>query len=243
MSSYGKDRGDTSLSDIIKRLNVLPGIDRIRLSSLEPGIITEEFVREIASCEKLCPHFHLSLQSGCDTTLQRMNRHYTTADYEKALTILRSYYNQPACTTDIIAGFVGETEEEFARTMAFLEKIRLYEMHVFKYSVRKGTRAERMEGHVPESVKAARSAKLIELAGRLKTEYEEKMIGKKEEVLLEEEVVIDGRTYMQGYTRHYIKVAIEMDHSHEQLRTNKIVCVTISGYVCENILEGKLIID
>lgn len=243
MSSYGKDRGDTSLSDIIKRLNGLPGIDRIRLSSLEPGIITEEFVQEIASCEKLCPHFHLSLQSGCDATLQRMNRHYTTEDYEKALTILRTYYDQPACTTDVIAGFVGETEEEFAQTMAFLEKIRLYEMHVFKYSVRKGTRAERMEGHVPESVKAARSAELIELAGRLKAEYEEKMIGKKEEVLLEEEVVIDGRTYIQGYTRHYIKVAIELDHSQEQLRANKIVCVTISGYVCENILEGKLIID
>ena len=243
MSSYGKDRGDTSLSDIIKRLNEVPGIARIRLSSLEPGIITEEFVREIAGCSKLCPHFHLSLQSGCDATLKRMNRHYSTEDYEKALAILRSYYDQPACTTDVIAGFVGETEEEFSRTMAFLEKIRLYEMHVFKYSVRKGTRAERMSGHVPESVKAARSAALIELAGRLKKEYEEKMLGKKAEVLLEEKVIIDGRSYIQGYTENYLKVAIELDEKQEQLKENNIVCVTISGYVCENLLEGKLIID
>ncbi len=243
MSSYGKDRGDTSLSDIIKRLNEVPGIARIRLSSLEPGIITEEFVREIAGCSKLCPHFHLSLQSGCDATLKRMNRHYSTEDYEKALAILRSYYDQPACTTDVIAGFVGETEEEFSRTMAFLEKIRLYEMHVFKYSVRKGTRAERMSGHVPESVKAARSAALIELAGRLKKEYEEKMLGKKAEVLLEEKVIIDGRSYIQGYTENYLKVAIELDEKQEQLKENNIVCVTIFGYVCENLLEGKLIID
>lgn len=243
MSSYGKDRGDTSLADIIGRIQEVPDIARIRLSSLEPGIITEEFVSRISKYDKLCPHFHLSLQSGCDATLKRMNRHYTTGDYEEALRILRTYYDHPACTTDVIAGFVGETEEEFAQTETFLKKIRLYEMHIFKYSVRKGTRAQKMDGHIPETVKSARSARLIELAGQLKKDYEAFWIGKAEEILLEEKVIIDGRPYMQGYTSRYVKVAIAIEDGREPLRQNTLVSVIISGYVSENLLEGKVIID
>ena len=243
MSSYGRDRGDTSLADIISRIQKIPGIARIRLSSLEPGIITEEFVSRISAYDKLCPHFHLSLQSGCDATLKRMNRHYTTGDYEKALEILRAYYDHPACTTDVIAGFVGETEEEFRQTEEFLRKIRLYEMHIFKYSVRKGTRAEKMEGHLPETVKSARSASLIELAGDLKRDFEALWIGKTEEVLLEEKVRIGDRTYIQGYTSRYVKVAIDMENGGKSLKQNTLVPVMVSGFLSEDLLEGKVIID
>ena len=248
LSSYGKDLGtgegpDIDLLSIIKRVNAIQGIERIRLGSLEPRIITEDFVRGLLDCDKLCPHFHLSLQSGADETLKRMNRHYSTLDYEKALAILRKAYDKPALTTDVIAGFVGETEEEFEETYAFLMKIRLYEMHIFKYSVRKGTRAETMSGHLPDQVKTMRSGRLISLAQQLKREYEETFVGTIQKVLLEEKVVIDGLPYMQGYTDRYLKVAIQFDENYQMLKQNSIIAVEVEGFLDKNLLFGKVSIE
>lgn len=216
---------------------------RIRLGSLEPRIITEEFVKELVKCDKVCPHFHLSLQSGCDQTLKRMNRKYTTEEYEEALNILRKYYEHPALTTDVIAGFVGETEEEFEKTRAYLEKINLYEMHIFKYSVREGTRAQKMSGHVPEQVKTERSEVLLSMAKRHKTAFEEWYVGRKEKVLLEEIVEKNGKKYFQGYTAHYVKVAVELTENDTKLEQNEVIVVDIQGFIDENLLYGKVSIE
>ena len=207
LSSYGKDLGTVNLLDVIKRIQQIEDVERIRLGSLEPRIITEEFVKELVKCDKVCPHFHLSLQSGCDQTLKRMNRKYTTEEYEEALNILRKYYEHPALTTDVIAGFVGETEEEFEKTRAYLEKINLYEMHIFKYSRRAGTRAAVMPNQVSDQIKAKRSDVLLELEKRQSLDYRKSFLGKEEEVLLEEETKVDGVTYLTGYTKEYVKVA------------------------------------
>ena len=243
LSSYGKDLGDTNLLDIIRQVQKIDGICRIRLGSLEPRIITEEFVRELVKCDKVCPHFHLSLQSGCDATLKRMNRHYTTEEYRQALDILRRYYEHPALTTDVIAGFVGESEEEFEKTREFLEEINLYEMHIFKYSVRQGTRAADMPGHLPEEVKTRRSAVLLEMAREHKKQFESWYLGRTEEILLEEEVEIDGIKYMQGYTKRYVKVAVKIDDFSKKMRQNDIVVVQIQGFLDENLLCGKVMIE
>lgn len=243
LSSYGKDLEDTDLTDIIRRVDRIPGIERIRLGSLEPRVITEDFVRKLLECRKLCPHFHLSLQSGCDETLARMNRHYTTADYEAAVNILRKYYEEPALTTDVIAGFVGETEEEFGRTEEFLKKIRLYEMHIFKYSLRQGTRAAGMSGHLPDTIKNQRSASLLKLAAQLKREYEEKCIGTLQKVLLEDETVIDGVRYMQGYTERYVRIAVKINEKDTILTQNDIVVVKVEGFLDKNLLFGEVSIE
>ena len=243
ISSYGKDLGTTDLSDLLGRLNAREGVERIRLGSLEPRIITEEFARTLAGYEKICPHFHLSLQSGCDETLKRMNRKYTTAEYEEALNILRRTFKDPALTTDIIAGFVGETDEEFEETCAYLERINLYEMHVFKYSLRRGTRAERMEGHVPEQIKTARSDRLLAMTRRHKKAYMTACLGRKESVLLEEEVVREGKRYMQGYTKHYIKVLIPVEESPISLHSNQIIDAKIEGIWDEDTTLGKVSIE
>ncbi len=227
-------KGPVSLLTLIEDLQKIPDLARIRLSSLEPRIITEEFVRRLRACDKVCPHFHLSLQSGCDATLRRMNRKYTTADYRAAVNLLRSCYDRPAITTDVIAGFVGETEEEFQATRSFLEEINLYEMHVFKYSVREGTRAQKMEGHLPEEVKAARSAVLIKMASDHKRAYEESFIGSRVQVLLEEETVIDGRHYWQGFTDCYVKVFVENDEQQREFSRNTLVNVSIIGFLSQN---------
>lgn len=243
LSSYGRDLGTTNLLDIIRKANEIPGIERIRLGSLEPGIITRDFIEGLLSCRKVCPHFHLSLQSGCDATLKRMNRRYTTSEYEKAAELLRRYYDNPALTTDVIAGFVGETEEEFEQTRSYLEKLRLFEMHIFKYSVRKGTRAERMSGHLSEEVKTRRSSVLLEMAGRLKREYEENCIGSIQNVLLEEEIVVDGLRYIQGYTERYVRIAVKFDEKDTILRQNTIVVVKVEGFLDKNLLFGKVSIE
>ncbi len=211
LSSYGADfKGDDiSLLSLLREIQEIPGIRRIRLGSLEPGIITEEFVRELAALDKVCPHFHLSLQSGCDATLKRMNRHYTTAEYEEKCQILRRFYTHPAITTDVITGFPGETEEEFARTKAFLEKIGFYEMHVFPYSVRKGTRAASMPDQVPEQVKKERSAQLLDLTRAMSEHFRMYYAGQEMEVLLEEEAELGGHVYMTGHTKEYIRCAFE----------------------------------
>lgn len=224
LSSYGTDIGDDLLS-LILSVHEVEGICRIRLGSLEPGIITEEFARTLSECPKFCPHFHLSLQSGCDATLKRMNRRYDTAQYEKKCQILRKYFQDPALTTDVIVGFPGETEEEFEASRAFIDRINFYETHIFKYSRREGTRAAVMDGQVPDSVKTKRSALLLELGKKKQWEYEEKLLGTTREVLMEESVVIDGETWQVGHTKEYVKIGRK---TREDL-SNQLVNVEIES--------------
>lgn len=211
LTSYGVDNNKGSLLEVIMRLDKIEGLQRIRLGSLEPRVITEEFAKTLSSSKKICPHFHLSLQSGCDTVLKRMNRKYTTQEYYDKCCILRKYFNNPAITTDVIVGFPQETEEEFEATKVFLEKVHFYEMHIFKYSRRKGTVADRMEGQVDEKVKTQRSAILLELENKMSKEYRQQHIGKTEEVLIEEIVSENGKDYFMGFTPDYIRVKITCD--------------------------------
>ncbi len=206
LSSYGVDPG-SSLLALIRRIHGIEGIKRIRFGSLEPGIITEAFAGALSSMEKICPHFHLSLQSGCDATLARMNRRYTAGEYQEKCRLLRKHFDDPALTTDVIVGFPGETEEEFDQTVRFLTEIAFYETHIFKYSRRNGTKADRMEGQVPEQIKTARSEKLLALDEINRRAYEERL-GKPVEILLEEEIFADGRSWLVGHTREYIKAAV-----------------------------------
>lgn len=216
LSSYGVDC-EESLLHLIQEIHKIDGIRRIRLGSLEPQIVTEEFARELSSMEKICPHFHLSLQSGCDATLKRMNRKYTAAQYEEGCRLLRKYFDHPAITTDVIVGFPGETEEEFEETKEFLEKIHFYEMHIFKYSKRQGTRAAVMENQVSEEIKTKRSAELIALSERMSREFRDYYLGREEEVLFEEPATIDGEKMYVGYTKEYVKVAAKSRESLENI--------------------------
>lgn len=209
LSSYGIDltQGEDLLG-LIKMIHGISGLKRIRLGSLEPRIITEEFVKELTSLDKVCPHFHLSLQSGCDETLKRMNRRYTTKEYEEGCNLLREYFVRPAITTDVIVGFPGETEEEFLQTKAFLEHIHFYEMHIFKYSKRAGTRAADMTDQILEGVKIRRSDELLELERRMSRVYREGILGSTRDILLEETLLVDGTEYLVGHTREYVKAAV-----------------------------------
>ena len=195
------------LLSLFARLNEIPGIRRIRLGSLEPRIITPSFVEGLRQVDKLCPHFHLSLQSGCNATLARMNRHYTTEEYEESCRLLRQAFEHPAITTDVITGFAGETEEEFAQTTDFLSHLMLYEMHVFPFSVRKGTRAEKMPGQNTEQVKKERSRVLLEMTKEQSTAFRSYYVGKEVEVLLEETILVNGQAYTVGHTPEYVIVA------------------------------------
>lgn len=206
LSSYGVDCEDTLLN-LILAVHQVEGVKRIRLGSLEPRIITEEFVKTISGLPKICPHFHLSLQSGCDATLKRMNRRYSAQEYLDGCALLRKYFAHPALTTDVIVGFPQETEEEFRLSREMIEKAEFYETHIFKYSRRKGTRADKMEGQVPEQVKAARSQELIELGKAGQKKYMEYYLGREVEILFEEKMQIAGKEYWVGHTREYIKVA------------------------------------
>lgn len=233
LSSYGVDfEEDTGLLELIQAVNEIKGIERIRLGSLEPKIVTEHFASELSKLDKICPHFHLSLQSGCDATLKRMNRKYTTKEYERGCELLRKYFVHPAITTDVIVGFPGETEEEFAQTKAYLEHIHFYEMHIFKYSKRKGTRAAVMPDQIDEQIKAVRSEKLIALGHAMSLEFRKFYIGKNEEALFEEKAVIGDKEYFVGYTKEYVKVAKETDENLE----NQIVSGRISGMLTDEIL-------
>ena len=233
LSSYGVDFEEaTGLLELIQAVNAVKGIERIRLGSLEPKIVTEHFASELSKLDKICPHFHLSLQSGCDATLKRMNRKYTTKEYERGCELLRNYFVHPAITTDVIVGFPGETEEEFEQTKAYLEHIHFYEMHIFKYSKRKGTRAAVMPDQIDEQVKAARSEKLIALGHDMSKEFRKFYIGKNEEVLFEEKAVIGDKEYFVGYTKEYVKVAKETAENLE----NQIVSDRISGMLTDEIL-------
>lgn len=233
LSSYGVDFEEaTGLLELIQAVNAVKGIERIRLGSLEPKIVTEHFASELSKLDKICPHFHLSLQSGCDATLKRMNRKYTTKEYERGCELLRKYFVHPAITTDVIVGFPGETEEEFEQTKAYLEHIHFYEMHIFKYSKRKGTRAAVMPDQIDEQIKAARSEKLIALGHDMSKEFRKFYIGKNEEALFEEKAVIGDKEYFVGYTKEYVKVAKETAENLE----NQIVSDRISGMLTDEIL-------
>jgi len=238
LSSYGLDFKDSTvkLIDVIEAVNGIEGIERIRLGSLEPLIVTEEFVRRLAKCKKICPHFHLSLQSGCDETLKRMNRRYNVDEYYKGVELLREYFPDAAVTTDVIVGFPGETEEEFNITKKYLEKVCFYEMHVFKYSRRKGTAADKMPDQIPENIKSERSTELLELNEILSNGYREKYIGKKVKVLLEENHIIENKKYIIGFTDTYVRVALE--NPEEKLYTNQIVNVRVKKLFEKDMVIG-----
>ncbi|MEE0884438.1 MAG: tRNA (N(6)-L-threonylcarbamoyladenosine(37)-C(2))-methylthiotransferase MtaB [Faecalimonas sp.] len=220
LSSYGVDMEGEDLLSLILAVHEVEGIERIRLGSLEPRIVTEEFAKTIAGLPKMCPHFHLSLQSGCDETLRRMNRRYTSDEYYEKCQLLRKYFDKPALTTDIIVGFPGETEEEFEKSKAFVDKVDFYETHVFKYSKRQGTKAAVMENQVPEQIKTQRSNILLELDAKKREKYEANFVGKEVEVLMEERVQINGQTFQVGHTKEYVKIALQTEENLQNQVTN-----------------------
>ena len=250
ISSYGLDFEHTAeeqedygpfknsaLIDLIEALSGIEGLERIRLGSLEPRIITENFVRRLCKVPQICPHFHLSLQSGCDETLKRMNRHYTTALYLEKCGILRQYFDRPALTTDVIVGFPGETEEEFAQTERFLETVHFSDMHIFKYSKRRGTKAADMPNQIDPQIQSVRSEKLIALGERMKDDFLEVCKDQEQIVLIEEETEIDGTKYMTGHSKNYIRCAFEMDG----LVPNMVIKGTINSKLNEEFVFCKRI--
>ena len=239
LSSYGVDfpkEERESLLSLIQAVSRVEGISRIRLGSLEPRIITEEFLEGIVKTGKVCPHFHLSLQSGCNKTLKNMNRRYSAQEYAEKCELIRKFYPAPALTTDVIVGFPQETEEDFEESYEFVKKIHFYETHIFKYSRRHGTKAASMDGHLTEVAKAQRSDRMLELHEIRAREYEEAMIGKKMELLLEEEIEIDGRPWYVGHSREYVRAVISKTDAH---RVNDLVTVKAVAFVRDHILETK----
>ena len=238
LSSYGLDLAgkETGLLTVLQRIHGIRGIERIRLGSLEPRLITEEFAAALSRLPKLCPHFHLSLQSGCDETLKRMNRHYTCEDYLARCGILRRYFERPAITTDVIVGFAGETEEEFEATKAFLQQVGFYEMHVFKYSRRAGTRADKMPDQVPEPVKTRRSGELLSLGNQMSGAYRQGVLGQEKEILLEEPVEINGRCYMTGYTKEYVRAAVLLDKTRRKNAKNCFVSGIMKEFLTDDLI-------
>lgn len=241
LSSYGVDfpeeKKETLLS-LIRAVHEIEGIQRIRLGSLEPGIVTREFAEGIAALPKVCPHFHLSLQSGCDETLERMNRRYRSGEYRERCELLREVYGNPALTTDVIVGFPQESEEEFQKSYDFVDGIHFYETHIFKYSRRQGTKAAAMDGQLIEAEKARRSEKMIEMHHRHASDYEKSMIGKELEVLIEEEYTNDGRTWYLGHSREYIKTAVPKS---ENYGVNDIIRVKAERFLEEHIMTGEVV--
>lgn len=250
ISSYGLDFEHTAdeqedygpfknsaLIDLIEALSGIEGLERIRLGSLEPRIITENFVRRLCKVPQICPHFHLSLQSGCDETLKKMNRHYTTALYLEKCGILRQYFDRPALTTDVIVGFPGETEEEFTQTERFLETVHFSDMHIFKYSKRRGTKAADMPNQIDPQIQSVRSEKLIALGERMKDDFLEACKDQEQIVLIEEETEIDGTKYMTGHSKNYIRCAFEMDG----LVPNMVIKGTINSKLNEEFVFCKRI--
>ena len=239
LSSYGVDfpkEERESLLSLIQAVSRVEGISRIRLGSLEPRIITEEFLEGIVKTGKVCPHFHLSLQSGCNKTLKNMNSRYSAQEYAEKCELIRKFYPAPALTTDVIVGFPQETEEDFEESYEFVKKIHFYETHIFKYSRRHGTKAASMDGQLTEAAKAQRSDRMLELHEIRAREYEEAMIGKKMELLLEEEIEIDGRPWYVGHSREYVRAVISKTDAH---RVNDLVTVKAVAFVRDHILETK----
>ena len=241
LSSYGVDfpeeKKETLLS-LIRAVHEIEGIQRIRLGSLEPGIVTREFAEGIAALPKVCPHFHLSLQSGCDETLERMNRRYRSGEYRERCELLREVYENPALTTDVIVGFPQESEEEFQKSYDFVDGIHFYETHIFKYSRRQGTKAAAMDGQLTEAEKARRSEKMIEMHHRHAKDYERSMLGKELEVLIEEEYTKDGQIWYLGHSREYIKTAVPKS---ENYGVNDIVRVKAESFLEEHIMTGEAV--
>lgn len=244
LSSYGRDleriqsAGEhaENLSDVICLLDRVEGIERIRVGSLEPQIVTEDFVRRLAGLRHFCPHFHLSMQSGSDAVLRRMNRHYSTAEFRRGVDTIRRVFPDAAITTDIIAGFPGETEEEFQETLAFTEEICFYETHIFPYSRREGTRAAEMPGQCTRAVKAARAEQLAALNRRHMREFRERRIGRWEEILVEEVAELNGRRYLLGNTREYVRIAAPL-HENETAPVNALISGQVTGFLTEELLE------
>ena len=239
LSSYGVDFSKEereSLLSLIQAVSKVEGIQRIRLGSLEPRIITEEFLEGIVATGKVCPHFHLSLQSGCNKTLKNMNRRYSAQEYAEKCELIRKYYSAPALTTDVIVGFPMETEEDFEESYEFVKNIHFYETHIFKYSRRHGTKAAAMDGQLTEAVKAQRSEKLLELHDIRAKEYEEAMIGKTIELLLEEEIEEDGKMWYVGHSREYVRAVIEKTEAHQ---VNDLVEAKVTGFVADHLLRAE----
>lgn len=251
LSSYGVDFSKAKsflelegkpLLSLIEAVAQVPGIKRIRLGSLEPRIITEEFVKHLCQQKKICPHFHLSLQSGCDETLRRMNRHYTGEEYLEKLRILRKYFEYPAITTDIIVGFPGETEEEFHTTCEFARKAAFAQIHVFKYSRRQGTMADAMEGQVSDQIKTQRSDELLQLEQELEQAYGVRFLGQETRVLMEEITDIQGKEYLTGYNERYVRIGVPVtDWEKAESLCNQIVSVRISGQETSGIYFGEMV--
>ena len=228
LSSYGEDLSEKEpLLGLMARLDGIEGLKRIRLGPLEPRIITEEFVKGLAQLGTLCPHFHLSLQSGSDEVLKRMNRHYTREEFKRGCELLRTWFDNPAITTDVIVGFPQETVREFGETVALVRDIRFYELHVFKFSKREGTRAADMDGQVGEPIKSARSDILLKIGRELSLEYRKSLIGQTREVLMEEKMIVDGTEYLIGHTKEYVKAAVLWDES-------------LKGKMVTGVLKGML---
>lgn len=243
LSSYGLDfpkEERESLLSLIQEVSKVTGISRIRLGSLEPRIITEEFLKGIVDTGKVCPHFHLSLQSGCNRTLKNMNRRYSAEEYAEKCALIRKFYPAPALTTDVIVGFPQETEKDFEESYEFVKNIHFYETHIFKYSRRQGTKAAAMDGQLTEAVKAQRSDKMLELHEVRAKEYEEAMIGKEMEILLEEEIEIDGKQWYVGHSREYVRAVIHRTDTHH---VNDLVTVKAVGFVKDHILETEEVQD
>ena len=241
LSSYGVDfpeeKKETLLS-LIRAVHEVEGIKRIRLGSLEPGIVTREFAEGIAALPKVCPHFHLSLQSGCDETLERMNRRYRSGEYRERCELLREVYGNPALTTDVIVGFPKESEEEFQKSYDFVDSIHFYETHIFKYSRRQGTKAAAMDGQLTEAEKALRSEKMIAMHHRHASDYEKSMLGKELEVLIEEEYEKGGQTWYLGHSREYIRTAVKKS---ENYGVNDIVKVKADSFLEDHIMTGEVV--
>ncbi|MCM1102385.1 MAG: tRNA (N(6)-L-threonylcarbamoyladenosine(37)-C(2))-methylthiotransferase MtaB [Clostridium sp.] len=244
ISSYGIDfgegepyRGESGLIDLVEHIHEsVEGLDRIRLGSLEPRVITEETAARLAALPKLCPHFHLSLQSGCDETLRRMNRHYTSGEYLQKVECLRRAFDHPAITTDVIVGFPGETEEEFARSRDFLERVGFFEMHIFKYSERAGTRAAGMSGQLTDRVKSERSDVLFELEAEQSRAFRADYIGKQAEILWEDRRLIGDAFYWLGHTKDYVKVAVP---AGEEKLSNTLSTARIRDFLTDEILLAE----
>ena len=241
LSSYGVDFSKEereSLLSLIQAVSKVEGIQRIRLGSLEPRIITEEFLEGIVATGKVCPHFHLSLQSGCNKTLKNMNRRYSAQEYAEKCELIRKYYPAPALTTDVIVGFPMETEEDFEESYEFVKNIHFYETHIFKYSRRHGTKAAAMSGQLTEAQKATRSDQMLALNEKHAVEYEKSMIGNQLQVLLEEEVEIQGKTWYVGHSKEYIKTAVPKEDGYT---VNDIVTVKADHFLEEHIITGEVL--
>ena len=238
VSSYGittpNDLSGNRLAELLEKIQKLPDVKRIRLSSLEPRVVTKEFCERISKLDKLCPHFHLSLQSGCDETLKRMNRHYTTSQYLEGVKLLREYFDDPAITTDVIVGFPGETDEEFEKSFEFAKTVGFYEMHIFKYSKRRGTVAEKLPNQVADQKKDIRSDRMIELSEALSKEFRKRHLSKEADVLFEETKIVQGVKYSLGYTPEYIKAAVVSKENIE----NNIRKILLTDFVSDDIIKA-----